>query len=497
VTGVVVLGALAATAVSGLRWLRVAQREHYLPGAVSTFAWRWWSLGPNLILLSAWVLGVSLAAAGRPLPGLFGAAAVAVGPFGLSVKGRTSPLAWTRRLKTLAAVWAGLHLIAVAIAAIAGRGLAAPIAVLGAGLVPLVVDAALALTAPLERRAAQPWIDKAAARLRQVRPTIVAITGSYGKTSTKGYLAQLVQGTKQTVPTPRSFNNRAGLARAVNEALVPGTEVFIAEMGTYGRGEIAELCQWCPPDIAVITAIGPVHLERMHTEENIAAAKAEILERARVAILNVDSPHLARLAHPHIIRCSAVDGAADVLVRDGFVTHKGERIGAVDPTLPPTNVACAVAAALELGVPADVIAARLPALQPADNRLTTTTGSTGFTIIDDTYNSNPAGAAAALQTLTRLGGETKKRVVVTPGMVELGPRQADANRDFATEAARQATHIVVVGQTNRRALLDGASRGTAQVIAVETRGQAVEWIKANLTAGDTVLYENDLPDHFP
>ena len=496
-TAFVVLVAAAATAVSGLRWLRVAQREHYLPGSCVLFAKRWWSLGPNAILLVAWVLGVVLAAFGRPLPGLFGAAAMGVGPFGLGITGRTSPLVWTARMKTLAAVWAGLHLLLLVLGFLAGEPVL--FAVVGAGIVPLVVDAALSLTKPIEARRAAPWVEKAKARLMQVRPTVVAITGSYGKTSTKGYVAHLLAGARQVVPTPRSFNNMSGLARAVNENLVPGTEVFVAEMGTYGPGEIAEMVSWCPPEIAVITAIGPVHLERMKTEEAITEAKSEILAGARVAVLNVDNPHLARLADRMSIpvrRCSAVAG--DVVVRDGSVVADGEVVGSVDPTLPPTNVACAVAVALELGVPAEVVGERLAGLQPADNRLTTSTGSGGFTIIDDTYNANPAGASVALAALARAGSDGAKRVLVTPGMVELGTRQHDANRDFAAEASRTtATHIVVVGHTNRRSLLEGASRGTAKVLAVETREQAVEWVKANLGPGDAVLYENDLPDHFP
>ncbi|MDQ1436964.1 MAG: UDP-N-acetylmuramoyl-tripeptide--D-alanyl-D-alanine ligase [Acidimicrobiaceae bacterium] len=510
--GATLLVALAATAAGGLRWLRVAQREHYLAGSTSRFAWRWWSLGPNVILLLAWVLGVGLAATGRPLPGLFGAAAVGVGPFGLGLKGRTSPLAWTRRLKTLAGVWAALHVVLVLVGLAASPTVAATAAALGAGLVPVLVDAALAITAPVERRMGEPWVDKAKARLAQVRPTVVAITGSYGKTSTKGYLAHLIEGTKQVVPTPRSFNNRAGLARAVNEALVPGTEVFIAEMGTYGKGEIAEMCSWCPPDVAVITAIGPVHLERMHSEDVITEAKAEILERARVAVLNTDNPHLAALADRttaragvHVRRCSAVDLSADVAVIDGRVHISGRPIGTVDAALPSTNVACAVAAALEVGVPEHAIADRLAGLQPADHRLTITTGGGGFAIIDDTYNANPAGAQAALAALasqpapaTRAeGANGAKRVVVTPGMVELGSRQAAANAEFAAEASRQATHVVVVGQTNRRALLEGAASGPAAVVTVDTRDQAVEWVRANLGPGDVVLYENDLPDHFP
>jgi UDP-N-acetylmuramoyl-tripeptide--D-alanyl-D-alanine ligase len=192
--------ALAATAASGLRWLRVAQREHYLPGSVSRFAWRWWSLGPNLVLFVAWGLGAGLATTGRPLPALFGAAAAGIGPFGLSIRGRTSPLAWTRRLRTLAAAWAALQLVLVGLGALAGSGVAVVAAALGAGLVPVLVDAALAATEPVERRLGEPWVDKAKARLAQVRPTVVAITGSYGKTSTKGYVAQLLAPTGRWCP---------------------------------------------------------------------------------------------------------------------------------------------------------------------------------------------------------------------------------------------------------------------------------------------------------
>ena len=126
------------------------------------------------------------------------------------------------------------------------------------------------------------------------------------------------------------------------------------------------------------------------------------------------------------------------------------------------------------------------------------TGAGGFTILDDTYNSNPAGAEAALHRLGRLARPGGRCVVVTPGMVELGDRQAAANGHFASMAAAQASHLVVVGHTNRPALVAGArAGGGAEVVTVETRPQAVEWVRSHLHEGDAVLYENDLPDHFP
>jgi UDP-N-acetylmuramoyl-tripeptide--D-alanyl-D-alanine ligase len=278
----------------------------------------------------------------------------------------------------------------------------------------------------------------------------------------------------------------------------------------------------------VITAIGPVHLERMGSEEKIAAAKSEVLAGARVAVLNVDNPHLARIAgrladtHPSITRvwrCSALDRRADVCVVDDQGTlrvfarsttettaagHEIARADAVDA--PATNVACAVAVALELGVTVDAVAARLGDLPTAPHRRQLVAHRSGATVIDDTYNANPAGAAAALQLLARLSGsDTGRRIVVTPGMVELGNRQVDENAKLGEAAAKVATDLVVVGQTNASALLAGVARSTSagtngtgpRLVRVATRDQAVAWVSEQVKSGDAVLYENDLPDHFP
>jgi UDP-N-acetylmuramoyl-tripeptide--D-alanyl-D-alanine ligase len=160
-----------------------------------------------------------------------------------------------------------------------------------------------------------------------------------------------------------------------------------------------------------------------------------------------------------------------------------------------SNLACAVAVALYFGVSTDEIAARVGTLPVAEHRRQASESARGFVIVDDTYNSNPAGAAAALMTLAETGHGRK--VVVTPGMVELGYRQHEENRAFAAAAASVATDLVVVGVTNRRALVDGAASGRAVVTVVRSRDEAVEWVRSHLGPGDAVLYENDLPDHYP
>lgn len=489
---------IAATGLASLRWLRVAQREHYLAPSVTRFAWRWWTTGPlNQIL--------GLAAAGGAILSFFLdpslswlALAAAVGPIGLSLRGRTSSLAWTPRLKRLAGL-TGVFALVLAAWALLIR-LPGPSAV-GLVALPRLVDASAAILARLEQSLGDRFVDQARRSLATAGAVVVGITGSYGKTTTKAYLAHLLRDTKSVVATPASFNNRMGLARAINEQLTPGTEVFIAEMGTYGRGEIRQLCEFVPPRVAIITALGPVHLERFGNEESILAAKSEILERAAVAVISIDHPLLSGLAEEakgrmRTITVSAVDPSAEVAVIEGVVTVMGRGIGSIGEGSFPINAGCAVGAALGLGIDEAHIGKRLADLPGAAHRRQVSRNGQGVHIIDDTYNSNPAGARAALASLLSIPGNGRK-VVVTPGMVELGSRQYEENREWASTAADQTTDLVVVGQTNKSALLDGAKGRRAIVTVVGARNQAVEWVRQNLEAGDAVLYENDLPDHYP
>lgn len=505
-----VLACMVATGLAGLRWLRVAQREHYLPGSCTRFAIRWWfGFGFNALLAIGALVNMFLCAV-APFFAILVALPVAVGPFGLHLRGTApGPVTWTPRLRRLTVVWVGISLAIVG----AGSLLRFPVflaAVVAVGT-PVLVDVALKITRPIEARKARSFIEAATKKLRSISPTVVAITGSFGKTGTKGYATHLIEASRTVVPTPASFNNSAGISRAINENLTPGTEVFVAEMGTYGSGEIAEMCEWVRPTVAAITAIGPVHLERMKDESVIAGAKSEIFDTAETCVLNVDNEWLAPMVEElrkkgkRVVTCSAIDATADV-----SVIEEGEHLvvrldgGRELTRVPvndgaPTNIAIAIALAREVGVPAEVISRRLADLPTARNRRSITTGTTGATFIDDTYNSNPAGAAAALVTLQHQAAarNATRVVVVTPGMVELGERQAAENERFAAAASEICTDVVVIGATNRKALLAGAHAGRARVVPVDDRAGATAWVKENTTAGDVVLFENDLPDHFP
>lgn len=488
---------LLAIIPAGPRWLRVAQREHYLPPSVATFAGRWWASSPaNVGLLTLMLIG--LVGSWWNVWWAFLVPAAQVGPIGLSVRGRTSPLAWTPRLTRVAV----LSSILVTAVFVLGVALDSPFfVVLGVFLLPPIVDLALLALGPIERIMGNRWVGQAGARLAASGAKVVAITGSYGKTTTKQYAAHLLGGTFRVVASPASFNNRMGLARAINEHLVSGTEVFVAEMGTYGSGEIEELTRWIPPDVAAMVAIGPVHLERFRTEQRIVDAKAEILERARVGVISVDHPLLARLAEDRsrsmeVITVSGEGAASRVSVGDGVVKVDGEEVGGAPVDVFPVNLAAAIGIGLALDVdPADLMT-RIGGLPRPEHRQTVSTSERGFTVIDDTFNSNPAGSRAALDLLERVG-EGGRTVVVTPGMVELGPSQHEANSTFAAESAMRADDLVIVGRANRRALIEGSARGEASVTVVTSREEAVDWVREHLGPGDAVLYENDLPDHYP
>ncbi|MHB8452080.1 MAG: Mur ligase family protein, partial [Mycobacteriales bacterium] len=236
------LAAVGALVLGLPRWLRVAQREHYLPGRASAVLALWLRVAPGAAVAASAALATGVAAVLVNPWWAPGAAALALGlatPVGLAWRARTGRLHWTARVRRLAvlavlcdaAVAAGLAAVRPGLAALAPL-LAAP-----------VLDVALALTGPVERRASRRFVVRAKARLAAVAPRVIAVTGSYGKTTTKEYLRQLLATQWAVAASPGSFNNLLGLSRAVQETVQPGVDIFVAEMGTYGPGEIRELCR--------------------------------------------------------------------------------------------------------------------------------------------------------------------------------------------------------------------------------------------------------------
>ncbi len=511
---VAVAAGAASAAVGLLRWLRVAQREHYLPGSCSTVLGRWLRRRPpnNLLVVVAIataVASVALAVAGlRPLAPilvLLTAALAVLVPFPMSPLGRGKRLVMTRRATVLAAVTIALGVLVCAVAWLLGAGPAGP--AVAAVAMPFLVDAAAMFTGPFEKLSMERHRRRAQARLEAVAPRVVAVTGSWGKTSTKNHLRDLLAGSVEVVASPASWNNTGGLSRTINEHLTDSTEILVAEMGMYRPGEIAELCSWIRPEVAVICAVGPMHLERVGSMEGIVAAKAEIAEGARAVVLWVDHEPLAQLAG-HLegsqevwrVGTESTSEDLDVSVRTDEagvvrISHRGVEVGSypAGSGVHPGNAACAVAAALAIGQPPTSLGSRVATLSNPAHRSSAGTSERGVWVLDDTFNSNPVGAKAAVDALAA-GVPDGRRAVVTPGMVELGPMQHEANRALAAHVVASGATLVVVGWTNRVALLEGSG---GQAVAVATREEGRDWVRANLGEGDGVLWENDLPDHYP
>jgi UDP-N-acetylmuramoyl-tripeptide--D-alanyl-D-alanine ligase len=506
----ILFGVIAAVPIAA-RWLRVAQREHYIAPWVTRLALLWLTVRPINLIIAILAAALGLLALYPDFAGIAASAIVIAAflPYGLGIRGTSAKLAWTDRLKRLLVLW-------IVLVAVIGTGLTLLLG--GAGIVftlllaAPITDLALVIMKPVEKRLSRKWMLSARKRLKQVQPTVVAITGSYGKTSTKGYVAHILSASYSVVASPASFNNLMGLSRAVNDRVIPGTEVFIAEMGVYGRGEIRELSESFPPDIAAITTIGEAHLARMGSREVIFQAKSEITEKAGTVVLPIDETELAGLAEKcraegkRVITVSVVPGTvADVVVDAAASTvsvREGDIVANAHVEIPgvghAVNLAVAVGIAHALDIPLATVASRLGALPDSPHRAEVQHAESGVVVIDDTYNSNPVGAQRALEGAAAIAAERGgPLVVVTPGMVELGHVQAERNEAFATSVSALGGHLFAIARTNRAALVKGAASGPGTVRIFDRRTEAVA--AALDQAGDrgVILYENDLPDHYP
>jgi UDP-N-acetylmuramoyl-tripeptide--D-alanyl-D-alanine ligase len=491
------------SAAAGLTWWRVAQREHYEPGRCTSTLRLWLTKKPSSG--APYALGAALAIASAKAPALVTPAALsfAAAPTGLVIRKPFPRPAFTPRLRRLASGWVLVH----AAVAVAFRN-----PTVNAVLIPFgapITDAVLAALKPLEDAMSKKFVTSAQAKLAQVGPDVVAITGSYGKTSTKAYTEALLASETSVFASPASFNNLMGLSRSVNDGLAPGTKVFVAEMGTYGPGEIARLTSIFPPTVAAITTIGEAHLERMGSRAVIVRAKLEIVDRAETVVLNVDVPELAQAADglgatKTVIRCSTrPDARADVTVvpHDGTwevrdATERRTLIAEPPAAGHPINLAIAIGISRALGLPWSGIETALRRRLPSvAHRAEVSANAEGIYIVDDTYNANPSGAKQALEHAAELSRD-RRLWVVTPGMVELGDQQDARNAEFAAHVmdVPHAT-LVIVGDTNRRALVAG-SQAERRMLA-RSRSQAMSMVGTSAQAGDAVLFENDLPDHYP
>lgn len=340
------------------------------------------------------------------------------------------------------------------------------------------------------------FIKKARLKLENSNLRIIAITGSYGKTSVKRILSDILSKKYRVLSTPRSYNTPMGIALTVNSANPEDYDIFIAEMGARHSGDIAELCELCPPEYAVITGICPQHLETFKSKENIVKAKGEILSGCKKAFIAKDCADLFKdygcekvvpdCAENIVTDCT---GSTFTLVLGGRRVKTGTKLlgrHAVE------NIALAAQIAYDAGMSAEEIGEAVKAVDYIEHRLQLIKAQ-GVNILDDGYNSNVKGAAAAVEVLKSFNG---RKIAVTPGLVELGLLEESENKQLGAELVG-LDHVILVGETLVLPIKTGyleAGGNPDNLVIAPTLDKAQGLLKGYLAAGDTVLFLNDLPD---
>jgi UDP-N-acetylmuramoyl-tripeptide--D-alanyl-D-alanine ligase len=415
------------------------------------------------------------------------------------------PLVWTGRAK---------RIFGVSVMLLLGAAWALNIA--AAFLAPFAAVLANILLIPVQKAINQGFVRQARKKLDAINPVVIGVAGSYGKTSTKYFVAAILSERFRVLKTPNSFNTLLGVCRIVNGPELQNThQAFVVEMGAYKRGEVAETARLVRPKYGIITSIGPEHFERFLSIENIQATNYEVIEplpKDGAGIFNGDIPECAVLAdrttHTRALRYSIhrkdVDLWAEEIEHSAegmsftIVAPDGRRQEARTPLVGRHNVQNILASALvglDMGMTLGEIARGIAKLEPAPHRLNIIRGAGGVIVIDDSYNSNPAGAAEALHVLGEF--KTGRRILVAPGMIELGALHEEKNEEFGRQAAQVCDFIFLVGPEQTKPIARGLEKAgypATQYRICRDLKEATTGMQAMVRAGDAVLFENDLPD---
>ncbi|MBR6968352.1 MAG: UDP-N-acetylmuramoyl-tripeptide--D-alanyl-D-alanine ligase [Ruminococcus sp.] len=393
-----------------------------------------------------------------------------------------------------------------------------PFVIVGSALylTPILVPLSNLINKPVEK-AVQNWYINDAKRILSECPTLhkVGITGSYGKTSMKFYLDELLNSQYNTLKTPESFNTPMGVTITIRRDLKPTHEYFICEMGARRIHEIKELCGIADPHDGIITSVGPQHLETFGSIENVVNTKFELADHVKAKggkiYLNGDNELIRKKApeYPNAVLYGLQEGnhyhATDISVSD-----RGTEFTVTAPDGETKrfsmkllgehnvqNVLGAIAYAHGTGISLDKLTLPVKRIAAVPHRLQLLDKGGNMTFIDDAYNSNPSGCRAALNVL---GLFDACRILVTPGMVELGAKQEELNFEFGQEAAKACDHIVLVGKNQTVPIYNGirdAGYDMDNVFVADSLNEALAHVNAYQTdKKKIVLLENDLPDNY-
>ena len=383
-------------------------------------------------------------------------------------------------------------------------------------LLPLWVALGGLLAWPIEKLVSEMYFRDAQKKLA-ARPDLIkiGITGSYGKTSVKFILGTILQEKFQVLVTPSSFNTPMGVTRIIREKLMPAHQVFVAEMGARHVGDIKEMCRLVHPHHGVLTSVGPQHLDTFKTLERIKSTKYELMDaipdggccffpddQAICRELFDKTRKEKRLCSVHSGTDDADVWATDIRVSpqgSSFILHTmNDEIACQTRLLGEHNIQNIILAAtvgIHLGMNLRQVARGISKIMPVEHRLQLIPSS-GVTIIDDAFNSNPKGTQAALKVIREFEG---RRIIITPGMVELGAGEEQFNRDFGTMMAECVDVAILVGRKHTAPIASGLKEAgfpEENLFVVSTLEEASGILRQIGRPGDVALFENDLPDNY-
>ena len=378
-----------------------------------------------------------------------------------------------------------------------------------------VVYIALLINSPIDKIENYYYLRKAKNKLKLYSNLkVIGITDSYGKTSSKNVVTELLSSKYITKPSPMNFNTLKGLMITVNNHLDKFDEVLVAEMGAYVRGEIKEICEFIKPQYGILTTIGEAHLETFKSKENIQKAKFELIENLEengIAILNCDDPYQVDYKIKNKVKKIWIgienknnadfyaenieinnNGMNFDCVFDGKILHLQTKLLGIHNIY---NILAGIALANSLGIQEEEIISSVASLIPVEHRLELKKIG-NFYQLDDAYNSNPKGAKNALEVLSLMNGD---KCVVTPGIIELGMEEAKKNYEFGEEISKVADYVILIGKKRTkdiyRALVD-QKFNKDNIFILNSVVDAYKIVNSltNPNKKMYALFENDLPD---
>jgi UDP-N-acetylmuramoyl-tripeptide--D-alanyl-D-alanine ligase len=415
-------------------------------------------------------------------------------------------IVWTMKAR---AIWIGSTLIFWGIASVywflfgkAGM-IIVPVLVIA---LPVIIGLSLIVILPIDTVMKRRKIGAAEKIILSSGVMVVGIAGSYGKTSTKEILVTMLERKFEVIKTPGNVNTDIGIANFVieNESVFKKEAVFVVEMGAYKKGEIETICKMIHPTHSILTGINESHLERFGSLENIITGKFELPQNTTtMSMLNFDDENIkknySRFAITKGVGISK-QSAKNIIAKDRFEGLEFEWDGKKFETklLGEHNITlillCA-SIAKALSVSLEDIVAGVKNLQPVEHRLQPTYNPhTDIMVIDDSYNGNFNGIVSGIQVLSRASG---RKIILTPGLVELGSEMESIHMKIAELYANNADLVLLIRSKMTECIEKGLKKHRfTQYKMYETTEEAHNDLRNVLGRGDTIIFQNDLTDNY-